>query len=85
MKTTIVLPDELYRKAKAVAALNGRKLKDVVAEGLRLLLEAPHQRRRHRSLAELMSEARGVIDSGISDLGSNPQHLKGLGRRAGHR
>ena len=37
MKTTIELPDDLYRKAKAVAALNGRKLKDLVAEGFTVL------------------------------------------------
>jgi hypothetical protein len=36
MKTTIELPDDLYRKAKAEAALSGRKLKELVEEGLRL-------------------------------------------------
>jgi hypothetical protein len=33
MKTTIELPDDLYRKAKAIAALSGRKLKDLVRGG----------------------------------------------------
>jgi hypothetical protein len=80
MKTTIELPDALYRRAKASAALNGRKLKDLIEEGLRLVLEAPRKRRRQRSLADLMAGARGVIDSGVSDLGSNPKHLKGFGR-----
>ena len=32
MRTTIDLPDELLRQAKARAALEGRKLKDLVAE-----------------------------------------------------
>jgi hypothetical protein len=41
MKTTVELPDTLYRQAKAEAALRGRKLKDMVEEGLRLVLEAP--------------------------------------------
>jgi len=27
-----------------------------------------------------MKDARGVIDSGIPDLASNPEHLKGFGR-----
>ena len=27
-----------------------------------------------------MSEARGVVDSGVPDLGSNPKHLKNFGR-----
>lgn len=85
MKTTIELPDELYRRAKATAALNGRRLKDLIEQGLRLVLEAPGKGRRQRSLAELMSGGRGVIDSGVPDLGSNPRHLKGLGRDAGDR
>ena len=41
MKTTVELPDRLYRQAKAAAALRGRTLKDLVEEGLRLVLEAP--------------------------------------------
>ena len=80
MKTTIELPDALYRQAKASAALNGRKLKDLVEEGLRLVLEAPRKGRRQRSLAELMADARGVIDSDVPDLGSNPRHLRNFGR-----
>jgi hypothetical protein len=85
MKTTIELPDALYRKAKATAALNGRKLKDLVEEGLRLVLEAPRKGRQQRSLSELMAGARGMIDTGVPDLGSNPQRLKGFGRDAGNR
>jgi predicted component of type VI protein secretion system len=83
MKTTIDVPDELYRKAKAMAALSGRKLKDLVEEGLRLVLETPRNRGQQRSLAELMKGARGVIDSGVSDRASNPKHLAGFGRDAG--
>ena len=36
MKTTIEVPDDLYRRAKAEAALRGRKLRDLIEEGLRL-------------------------------------------------
>jgi hypothetical protein len=82
MKTTIEVPDDLYRKAKAMAALRGRKLKDLVEEGLRLVVEAPRKARRQRTLAELMKRARGVVDSGIPDLASNPRHLAGFGRDA---
>ncbi|MEQ1897385.1 MAG: hypothetical protein ABL971_08370 [Vicinamibacterales bacterium] len=35
MKTTLEIDDELYREAKAVASLTGRKMKDLVTEGLR--------------------------------------------------
>jgi hypothetical protein len=38
MRTTVELPDELFRQAKARAALQGRAVKDLVADGLRLLL-----------------------------------------------
>lgn len=79
MKTTIELSDELYRQAKAQAALQGRKLKDLVEEGLRLVLKAPAKRRRP-SLAGLMKNARGVIESGVPDLGSNPAASTALHR-----
>jgi hypothetical protein len=82
MKTTVELPDDLYRRAKAEAALRGRKLRDLVEEGLRLVLENPRNMRRKPRLAALMKRARGIIDSGIPDLASNPEHLAGLGRRA---
>ena len=38
MKTTFDIPDELFREAKAKAALDGVKLKDLVTEGLRTVL-----------------------------------------------
>jgi hypothetical protein len=44
MKTTVELPDDLYRRAKAEAALRGRKFKELVEEGLRLALEAAPQK-----------------------------------------
>ena len=82
MKTTVEVPDELYRRAKAEAALRGRKLKDLVEEGLRLVLGAPRKAARRPTLAELMKDARGMVDSGVPDLASNPKHLAGLGRNA---
>jgi predicted component of type VI protein secretion system len=81
MKTTVEVSDDLYRRAKSEAALRGRKLKDLVEEGLRLVLETPRQARQP-SLAELMKCARGTVDSGITDLASNPEHLNGFGRNA---
>jgi hypothetical protein len=85
MKTTVEVPDDLYRQAKAEAALRGRKLKDLIEEGLRLVLQAPPKTRRKLGLAELMKPARGMIDSGVPDLASNPEHLKGFGGDAGNR
>src|SRR5258708_3096761 len=41
MRTTIDIPDELFRRAKSEAALRGRKLKDLVEEGLRAVVDKP--------------------------------------------
>ena len=82
MKTTVEVSDDLYRRAKSEAALRGRKLKDLVEEGLRLVLETPRETQRRQSLAGLMKGARGAVDSGIADLASNAEHLKGFGRDA---
>jgi hypothetical protein len=38
MKTTLEIPDDLYRLAKVQAAQENRKMKDLVSEGLRLVL-----------------------------------------------
>lgn len=82
MKTTVEIPDDLYRRAKAEAALRGCKLKDLVEEGLRLILQIQRKTPRNPSLAELMKRACGIVDSGVPDLASNPEHLKGFGRSA---
>jgi hypothetical protein len=65
----------VYSRTKGI----GRKLKDLIDEALRLVVEGPHKIRREQSLAELMKHARGVIDSGVTDLASNPRHLEGFG------
>lgn len=80
MKSTVELPEELFRRAKAEAALRGRKFKDLVEEGLRMVLQTPRGERARPSLEELMKPARGVVKSGVRDLASNPKHLKGFGR-----
>ncbi len=38
IKTTVEIPDDLFREAKSQAALRRTKLKELVAEGLRLVL-----------------------------------------------
>lgn len=88
MKTTVELPDDLARRIKAEAALRGRKLKDLIADGLRLVLEAPEpaasavKKPQPPTAYELMKEGRGIVDSGIGDLATNPKHMKGFGRAA---
>ena len=42
MKTTLQLPDDLYREIKATAALSGRSITSIVEESLRrFLADAP--------------------------------------------
>ena len=83
MKTTVELPDDLFRKAKAAAALRGRKFKDLIEEGLRRVLEFPEAGRPAPdpppSLHVLMKEYCGIVDSGARDLASNPEHMKEFG------
>jgi hypothetical protein len=86
VKTTVELPDDLARRVKAAAALRGRKLKDLVAEGLRLMLAAPEsagpamKKRLPPTAYDLMKDGRGIVKSGIGDLATNPKHMKGFGR-----
>lgn len=82
MKTTVELPDDLYRQAKAEAALRGRKLRELMEEGLRLVTQRPCNRPTRPTIRELMKNARGVVDSDLPDLASNPKHLAGFGRHA---
>ena len=82
MKTTVELSEALFRRAKAEAALRGRKLKDLIEEGLQLVLLTPLGGRPQPSLEELMKPARGVVDSRVPDLASNPKRMKGFGRDA---
>lgn len=86
MRTTVDLPDSLYRRAKAEAALRGIRLKDLIEEGVRHVLDAslpdepgsiPEKR---PTLYALMENCCGIVDSGVDDLASNPKYLEGLGR-----
>lgn len=82
MKTTVDIPDDLFRQAKAEAALRGRKLRELVEAGLRLVLATDRDEPRKPTLAELMKDSIGIVRSGVPDLGSNPRHMKGFGREA---
>lgn len=41
MRTTIDMPDALYRKTKAVAALRGVKMKDIIVKALEAEVNQP--------------------------------------------
>jgi hypothetical protein len=80
MKMTVEVSDELYRRAKAEATLRSRQLCDLVDEGLRLVLDAPPKSRCDLSPSELTKRSRGLVNSGVPDLASDPKHLVSLGR-----
>lgn len=68
MKTMLDIPDELFRQAKAKAALEGLKLKDVVADGLRAVLHGkPPGARRPRHIKFPVLAARGKTPLAIPD------------------
>lgn len=89
MKATIDIPDELYRRVKAKTVEEGRKIREVTIELFQGWLvggNAWRNEAEQRSLRESMMKQVGRFDSGIDDLGSNPNHLEGLGEDAlGHR
>ncbi len=57
VKATVEIDDDLYREAKAVAALSGRKIKDLVAEGLRKVLHPVKSPARRKKSDESDSES----------------------------
>jgi len=88
MRTTVDIPDELFRRAKSEAALRGRKLKDLVEEGLRVVLErgpAPSAKKKSRakprpgSLHEVMQDFCGIFE-GPPDLSTNKKYFDDFGR-----
>jgi Arc/MetJ family transcription regulator len=83
MRTTIDLPDELFRRAKAEAALRGRKLRDFVEEALRRALDEQDGDglpKPPKTLHEAMREVCGMVEGGPSDYSTNPDYLNGFGR-----
>jgi len=84
MRTTVELSDDLFRQAKSEAALRGKKFKDLVEEGLHLVLDTQtpkaFTRMKRPTVGDLMKDCIGIVNSGIPDLASNPKHLEGLGR-----
>ena len=60
MRTTIDLPDPLFKEAKAAAALQGVTLRDVVEEALRQRLQ-PHARRTPAAARGRLSSKNGFL------------------------
>jgi hypothetical protein len=81
MTATIEIPDDLYRKVQAKSAQQGRPVQDVAVELLGAWVDdAQPPEVAEPSVGELMGDLCGLIDSGVTDLSTNPAHLEGLGR-----
>ncbi len=62
----------------------GCELKDLIGEGLRLVLDPAPDTEPSPKLSELMKPALGLVESGVPDLDSNPGCLQGFARAGGH-
>jgi hypothetical protein len=81
MKATIDIPDDLYREVKAKSAMEGRPIQDVAIELFgEWVRKSPRRQSDEPSVGELMVDLCGAIDSGVTDLSTNPAYLEGLGR-----
>jgi hypothetical protein len=91
MRTTLDLPDAVFRQLKARAALEGVSLKELlgrfVANGLRGggadsagQVAEPAATTRFVSAYDVMKDGCGIARSGHRDLATNPKHMEGFGR-----
>ena len=53
MKATIELDDDLYRQLKATAALRGKKVRELVEEGVKMVLHSPTRSKKAATKATL--------------------------------
>jgi hypothetical protein len=91
MRTTVDIPDELFRRTKSEAALRGCKLKELVEEGLRLVLEndkedhsgqskRPTRRKQAPSAHDLLKDLCGIYKDGPEDLSTNKKYFDDFGK-----
>ncbi len=77
---TVKMPDDLHAALSRLSAHRGvsksQLIRDVLAEVL-----ATELREQRVGALEVMRRGVGIVRSGCPDLGSNPDHLEGFGRR----
>ena len=74
MRTTVDLPDELYRRAKAEAVVRGCNFNDLAEEGLRCLLRCPNPA--EPSVHDLMRDFCGIARDARADYATNPKYME---------
>ena len=87
MRTTVSIPDDLFRRAKAEAAQRGQTLQDLVAEGLRAVIEAPaaddaagKPKPKKPTAHDLLKDLIFEDDDGPTDLSTNKKYFDDVGR-----
>jgi len=69
MKTTVEIPEDLLRRAKAKAALEGIHLRDLIVHGLQIAVELPPALP-HRAAFPLIKaspDSRQITDEDVAD------------------
>jgi hypothetical protein len=89
MRTTIDIPDELFRRVKSEAALRGSKLKDLVEEGLRAVVDKTPPGNQPEAAAkpepkkvtahDLLKDLCGIYKDGPPDLSTNKKYFDDFG------
>lgn len=59
MRTTVEIPDALFRRTKAVAALRGSSLKDLIVQAIEKEVSSPKPERVHRVQLPLVPARKG--------------------------
>jgi len=81
MKTiTIKLPDALAVRLEKRAKRLGVSKSAIVRESLASELERGGTVEEAPSAYDLMKDGFGCVDSGFTDLATNPKHMEGFGR-----
>jgi predicted transcriptional regulator len=73
---TIKLPEELKEKLETQARLRGKSCSAVVRDSLEKDLSVSKK----QSILDKLHDLAGKGDSGISDLATNPKHMKDFGQ-----
>ena len=76
---TIKLPPGMKARLEAHAKLSGRSVSALVRECIEQSPTMQDRTENRPSLYDLAKDLCGCFDSGVTDLSTNPRHMKGFG------